>query len=160
MKTAFAWAAVLAIGASHADEPAPPFLKDGLWQHTGTQTVATRTTQINSKACENHATQVKSREMAAALRKRSQCTVKMSHPSSDVYVSEMHCAAGTTPDTTTKGVETYHADSFRIEQHRLVGSQDSLVMSIEGKYLGACPADMKPGDTVLADGTKMNLFQQ
>jgi hypothetical protein len=30
------------------------------------------------------------------------------------------------------------------------------VMIMDSKYLGSCPADMKPGDAVMADGKKIS----
>jgi hypothetical protein len=36
------------------------------------------------------------------------------------------------------------------------GDSESVTI-IDSRYLGSCPADMKPGDTVMADGTKMSL---
>jgi hypothetical protein len=147
--------ALLVCGSGRADEAPAPFLKNGLWQASSTRTSAGKTTQLSSKTCENHQTQQDSHEMAQTLRKRFQCTMKVSQPSAGVYVTENRCAAGPNPGAVTKTTEAYKGDSYRIEQHRMVCSRDNL-MIVEGKYLGACPADMKPGDTVLPDGSKMN----
>jgi hypothetical protein len=147
--------ALLVCGSGRADEAPAPFLKDGLWQTSSTRTSAGKTTQLSAKTCENHQTQQDGHEMAQTLRKRFQCTMKVSQPSAGVYVTADRCAAGPNAGAVTKITEAYKANSYRIEQHRMVGSQDN-VMIVEGKYLGACPADMKPGDTVLPDGSKMN----
>jgi len=36
-------------------------------------------------------------------------------------------------------------------------SGGKMVMVMDGKWLGACPADQKPGDVVLSNGVKVNV---
>jgi len=35
--------------------------------------------------------------------------------------------------------------------------QSQTVTIIDDRFVGSCPADMKPGDAVMGDGKKMNL---
>jgi hypothetical protein len=157
MKIAFAITALLAVSASSADNFQAPFVKDGLWQANTSLTSAGKTTQVSVKICQNHETQQKDQDLSASLRKRFQCTLQVSHPSTGVFIAVNRCAAGPSPGSVTKTTETLQGDTaYRVEQRRTVGSQESVTI-IEGKYLGSCPSDMKPGDTVLPDGRKMNV---
>ena len=64
------------------------------------------------------------------------------------------------PSPTVRAVQKptmiYKGDSsYHMEQH-MTGTSESVTI-IDESYLGSCPADMKPGDVVMANGTKMNL---
>jgi hypothetical protein len=159
MKTVFAVAALLVLSCVRADEFEPPYFKDGLWQANTSRTSEGKTTQTSMKLCQNHETQKKDRDFSASLRKRSQCTFKVSHPTANSYVTEDQCAAGPSPASTSKTTITFQGDTtYRMEMHRVAGTRESI-MIIDAKYLGSCPVDMKPGDAVMADGTKMNTAQ-
>jgi hypothetical protein len=153
MKTALMIAALLLVGTVRADEFEPPYFKDGLWQATTTHNVGGKPTQITLKLCQNRDTQKKDREFSASLRKRSQCTYKVTHPTATTYVTEDQCPAG---KPSTRGTITFtNENAYKMEMHRISGTDDSA-MTIDAKYLGSCPADMKPGDVIMPDGTKMN----
>lgn len=159
MKTAIVLAGLLVLSCARADEFEPPYFKDGLWQSSTSRTSDGKTTQMSMKLCQNHDTQKQEREFSASLRKRSQCTFKVTHPTANSYVTEDQCAAGPSPGSSSKATITFQGDTnYRMEMHRLAGSKES-VMIIEAKYLGSCPAGMKPGDVVMPDGTKMNTAQ-
>jgi hypothetical protein len=153
MKIALAVAALLLAGSCWADEPDLPYFKAGLWQATSSHTAAGKTTQTSMKLCQSRDTQKKDRDFSATLRKNSKCTYKVSHPSANTYVTENQCPAG---QPTSKSTMTFQGDSaYRLEMHQTAGSQES-VMVIDAKYVSSCPADMKPGDVIMPDGTKMN----
>ena len=43
-----------------------------------------------------------------------------------------------------------------MEMHMNVGKTETL-MTMDSRYLGSCPAGMKPGDSVMADGKKISV---
>jgi hypothetical protein len=50
----------------------------------------------------------------------------------------------------------YHTTAQSTFDPPLMGMKGS-VTTVEGKYMGACPAGMQPGDMKLANGTMMNI---
>jgi hypothetical protein len=154
MKIALTIAALLLVGSARADDPQLPYFKEGLWQATTSHSFGGKSTQMILKICQNRDTQNKDRELSASLRKRSQCTYKISHPTPNTYVTEDQCPAG---QPASKGTITFQGDkAYRLEMHRGAGSEQS-VMIVDARYLGSCPADMKPGDVIMPDGTKSNV---
>jgi hypothetical protein len=54
------------------------------------------------------------------------------------------------------GDSAYHTDINFTFDPPLMGRASS-VLAQDAKWLGACPADMKPGDLVMANGMKVNI---
>jgi hypothetical protein len=55
-----------------------------------------------------------------------------------------------------KGNTAYRADARVHSDPPLMGVSNSTATQ-EGKWIGPCPPDMKPGDLVMGNGTKINL---
>jgi hypothetical protein len=144
-------------GGIRADEIQPPFTKDGLWEATTSHTMAGKTTQTTLKMCQSRDTQQKERELSAQLRQKDQCTHTTTQPGPGTYVTEKKCTTGPNAGSTSKSTMTFQGDTaYRLDMHMNRAGTESA-MTIEAKYLGPCPPDMKPGDTVLADGQKINI---
>jgi hypothetical protein len=160
VKTPLIFGAAIAaaiLGNVHADEIQPPFTKDGLWQATTSHTMAGKTNQMTLKICQDHSTQQKDRDLSAQLRAKDQCTHTTSQPGPGVYVVEKKCTIGPNAGSASKSTLTFQGDgAYRLDMHVTGKTGAESVMSIDGKYLGPCPADMKPGDTVMPDGKKIN----
>jgi hypothetical protein len=149
--------AAAVIGSVRADEIQPPFTKDGLWQATTSHTMAGKTTQMTLKMCQNHDTQQKERDMSLQLRQKDQCAHTSTQAGPGVYVSEKKCTTGPNAGSSTKVTMTFQGDTaYRVDVHITSSTGAESAMSVDGKYLGSCPPDMKPGDMVTPDGKKMN----
>ena len=71
-------------------------------------------------------------------------------------MGEMH----TTTHTVTRFTSdvAYHTEADTTMQPPVAGRGQSKVIQ-DGKWVGACPADMQPGDLSMANGMKMNVKQ-
>jgi hypothetical protein len=145
-------------GIAVADEPQLPPLKEGLWE-SHTQMIIQNTKHDSVlKLCRTHQIDKSVKEQSKAigenLRKSRQCTDVITRQSAGSYSSESHCVKD---GSATKTTVTYQGDtSYHMEMHRK-DNQSESVTTIDDKYVGSCPADMKPGDAVMGDGKKFNL---
>ncbi|HTV96365.1 MAG TPA: DUF3617 family protein [Steroidobacteraceae bacterium] len=150
-------AVIGAAAIAGADEVQPPLVKEGLWEASSQHTMFGRTMHTSMKICQTHETQRKEREFAAGIRKQNQCTSQSSQPAPGVYVSESRCASGPAAGTVTRSTTTFQGDgSYRSEIHMTIAGKENVTI-LEAKYVGPCPPDMKPGDTLMPDGRKINV---
>jgi hypothetical protein len=150
-KPAFLGAVLSAwIGIAGADGMKPPPMKDGLWDAHTTQTQQGKTVSDRSvKMCQSKELTRSMQSNAEELRKKNECTSSVTQPSAGTYVEESRCAKGPNAGSVTKVVYTYQGDTAsHTEMHMKVGNSET-VMIIDAKYLGNCPAGMKPGDLVM-----------
>jgi hypothetical protein len=90
------------------------------------------------------------------LRKKNECTSSVTQPSPSTYVEESRCSKGPNAGSVTKITYTYQGDTAsHTEMHTNTGKSET-VMTMDAKYVGSCPAGMKPGDAIMADGTKIS----
>jgi Protein of unknown function (DUF3617) len=160
MRTLFILNAAIAaavIGSVRADDIQPPFTKEGLWQASTSHTMAGKTTQMTMKVCQNRETQQKDRDLSLQLRQKDQCTHTTTLASPGVYVTEKKCTAGPNAGSATKATMTFQGDTaYRVDMHMTSSAGAESAMTIDAKYLGPCPPDMKPGDAILPNGSKLN----
>jgi hypothetical protein len=150
-KPAFLVAALLAwIGIAEADGIKPPPTKDGLWETHSTQTQQGKTVFDKSiKMCQSKETTKSMQSTGEEMRKKDECTSTMTQPSANTYVEESRCAKGPNAGSVTKVVYTFQGDTAsHTEMHMNVGKSET-VMVIDAKYVGGCPAGMKPGDLIM-----------
>lgn len=79
----------------------------------------------------------------------------------DTVTAESECKIGSSTVSTTAvtkfdGDTAYHSDITTYIDPAILGKSDATVTQ-DGKWSGDCPADMKPGDFVLANGIKVNV---
>jgi hypothetical protein len=145
------------IGSVRADEIQPPFTKDGLWQATTAHTTAGKTSQMSLKICQNRDTQQKDRDLSLQVRQKDQCAHTTTLAGPGVYVTEKKCTTGPNAGSSTKATMTFQGDTaYRLDMHMTNSAGAESAMIVDAKYLGPCPPDMKPGDTLLPDGKKLN----
>ena len=155
-----ACAIVLASAAAAvADQPQLPPLKEGLWESHTTMVMQNTKHESVLKVCRTHKTDKAVTDQSKAtgenLRKLRQCTDTITHQSAGSYSSESHCAKD---GSVTKTTVTIQGDtSYHLEMHRK-DSQSESATTIDDKYMGSCPADMKPGDAIMGDGKRFNLI--
>jgi hypothetical protein len=149
--------ATAAIATVRAGDIEPPFTKEGLWEATTSHTAAGKTSQMKMKICQNRDTQQKDRDLSLQLRQKDQCTHTTTLAGTGVYVMEKKCTTGPNAGSATKATMTIQGDgAYRLDMHMTSSAGAESAMIVEAKYLGPCPADMKPGDAVMPDGRKMS----
>jgi hypothetical protein len=138
------------IGMAGADELKPPPTKEGLWETHTTQVQQGKTVSDRSvKMCQSKELTKTSQANGEELRKKNECTSNVTQPSSNTYVEESRCAKGPNAGSVTKVVYTFQGDtSSHTEMHMNVGKSETL-MIMDSKYVGSCPAGMKPGDLIM-----------
>jgi isoleucyl-tRNA synthetase len=155
----FAALGIVVAGLAHADEPQLPFLKDGLWESHIHQTVNGQQTEHTVRMCQTADTQREERAFSASLRQKNQCTYSIKRQSASVYVSENRCQAGALAGTTSKGTMTFQGDTAYRDEVHILQSGNVKTTITEAKYVGACPADMKPGDTIFDNSVRSNISE-
>jgi hypothetical protein len=141
------------IGMARADEFKPPPTKEGLWETHGTHTQEGKTVPDRPvKMCQSNETTKSMQARGEEMRKKNECTSHVTHPSPDTFVEESRCAKGPSAGTVTRVVYTNEGDTAsHTEMHMDAGKAETVVI-IDAKYLGSCPAAMKPGDLMMDDG--------
>jgi hypothetical protein len=145
--------AAASVGLAVADEFKPPPMKDGLWETHSVQTQAGKSVaDISIKMCQSKELMQSTQSLAEEIRKKNQCTSVVSQHSGNTTVEETRCAKGPNAGSVMKGVYSHLGDTAsHIEMHEQKGgAEDVTVMDM--KYLGSCPAGMKPGDVIMPDG--------
>jgi hypothetical protein len=147
------------IAIARAEEPPQlPPLKEGLWEAHTQQIINKNKTESMLRLCRTHeydnSIKASMKQAGENMRKSKQCTETVTRKSANRFLSEMHCDAD---GSVTKVTMTFQGDtSYRMEMHVKNGKSDAATI-INDRYVGPCPADMKPGDAVTGDGRRMNL---
>ncbi|OOG60229.1 DUF3617 family protein [Rhodanobacter sp. C03] len=137
----------LPIGTAHAASTPP--LREGLWQ-SHTQEISSpgnKKTDSISEICRNHAID----EHAESLAKNMKgCTPISENIEGDTLTAEMRCAVGKTvidskSVVTFQGDTAAHSESHTTYTPGLAGMTGDVMIK-DMKYVGSCPAGMKPGD--------------
>jgi len=135
-----------------------PHRKPGLWQVTTTLQGA-RTPPAASKMCIDAQTESTLMNLGQnAVQKM--CSKNSVVVRGNVATMDSVCTFGKTV-MTSHSTATFADATFRNEMHvsynpPLFGKSASI-MTQDGKWMGACPPDMKPGDMILPGGIKMHL---
>jgi hypothetical protein len=156
---AAAAAAIANVGVARADEPQLPFLKDGLWESHIHQTINDQQTEHTVRMCQTADTQRQERAFSASLRQKNQCTYSLKRQSGSVYVSENRCQAGALAGTLSKGTMTFQGDTAYRDEVDILQNGNVKTTVTDAKYVGACPADMKPGDTIFDNSVRSNISE-
>ncbi len=143
------------IGTGSAQAIDMPSSREGLWERhwVTTMTPGNEKTDTTVQLCRDHALDKAAWE---ASRKIPGCTFVKENLSGANYTAEIHCVIGAmTLQETASGV--YRDTSTHTEMHvhytpSLEGKTDESDVT-DFRYLGSCPANMKPGDMKRQDGT-------
>lgn len=138
------------VGTARADEIKPPPTKEGLWETRSAQTQQGKTVPDKPvQMCQSKELTKSMQASAEEIRKKNECTSSVTQPSPNTYVEESRCAKGPNAGSVTKVIYTHQGDTAsHTEMHMNVGKAET-VMVIDAKYLGSCPASMKPGDLMI-----------
>lgn len=145
---------LLLIGAIYAVEV--PSMKEGLWSiHTVTiSSPSGQKTEMNRSICRSHAYDEAAQKKAKAL--EASCKMNVLNGSGSKYISESECTVGGTT-IHTKRTTTLTGDAESRSEETATYSpamegRTGATMTMEQKYVGACPAGMAPGEMMDADG--------
>src|SRR5690348_7899299 len=161
MRSALIIAAAFIVTPALAQDQMPS-RKAGLWEMTMTMEGPGRPPQTMQQ-CIDAATDKSMQDMSAGMRGGS-CSKREMKKVGDTVVFDTVCntAAGT---QTSHGVVsgdfnsayTVKINSKRSGSPQIPNMPAETNMSIAAKWLGACKADQKPGDIIMANGMKMNV---
>ena len=148
----------LAVAAAWAADP--PQMKDGLWSvHTvTTENPGDKKSDQTFSMCRNQAYDKAVREAAKTNQKG--CTWEEKFEPGK-FIANSHCVVGATT-IESKGTTTFSSDTAaHAETHATytppMAGMAEIIMVMDQKYVGACPAGVEPGDRVNADGTVLHL---
>ena len=140
---------------SMAGAAEPPPLKEGLWDVRG-QSVANpgnKVTDYAYRLCRSHAYD---KAMDKIVKNAKDCATSFEDLGGGRYASASRCTAGATV-IESKGTYTYESststrsESFATYDPPYRGKTDEKLIQ-DQRFLGACPAGMKPGDRITAAG--------
>jgi hypothetical protein len=147
-------AAVLTLAVARAADPPP--LKEGLWEIHGhsVENPGGKQTDFTYRLCRNHGFDD---AMNAQAKNAKECNTSFDDQGGGKYSSASTCAVPGTA-IVSNGTYTYEsATSVRSESHATYtpafhGKSEETITE-DQKYVGNCPANMKPGDRLMSDGT-------
>jgi hypothetical protein len=152
-------AALVATAATAQDMPSR---KAGLWEMTMTFEGRGAPPQTMQQ-CIDAATDKSMQDMSAGPRGQS-CSKRETKKVGNTIVFDTVCSMGAGTNTAHGVVsgDFNSAYTVKINSKREGGAPNPNMppetnMTVEAKWLGACKADQKPGDIIMANGMKMNI---
>lgn len=155
-------ASVVLFAASASAQDFPP-RKPGLWQIDMTMPGGPMPQQMQQmKMCIDAATDAEMHKMGMSAAQGMCGKPDISRSGSTLTVNS-NCKVGdvqTTTQAITKftGDTAYHTDVNTKFNPPMQGRAEQK-MAQDAKWVGACPADMQPGDVVMGNGMKVNIKQ-
>ena len=134
-----------------------PSRKPGLWE------VKTSIENVNApdrviRQCIDAATDQMLQSIAGPFNPAS-CPEPIVQSSTNSTTIEFKCTVGGKPATAhsviTGSLDSAYTMTVTAQSDQIAGG--GITMTMEGKWLGACAADQKPGDIVLGNGVKINV---
>lgn len=135
-----------------------PGLKAGLWQTT-VKTSAMTSGSLTSKMCLDDALSKKFQDMGTSNPGKMDCKPVSGSRNGNVIDITTVCKDDSLTVNNQMHMEITGEDSYHqtVTQSYTPELMKPTTSEIDGKYLGACPADMKPGDLDLG-GMKINMY--
>jgi hypothetical protein len=137
-----------------------PYAKEGLWTiHTkDIENPGNKVTERDYSICRNHAYE----DYVRSRSKRSECKTLQENLSGSVFTTENECTLyGTVIHSVGKTVFTgdsaSHTESHSTFAPASFGRTESATI-IDEKYVGSCPTNMQPGDSMTKDGRIVHLW--
>lgn len=148
-------ASLAAVGVAGAVLAADaPHRKPGLWEMTSHSTTSKRG-DISRRICLDRASEQLLNEQAA-MTGEAACSKVETHMSGNQFVARAVCNLGGMK-MTSEAITTFTGDTASITKVHTVfdpplAGKSQSDSEEEAKWLGACPADMQPGDMILTTG--------
>jgi uncharacterized protein DUF3617 len=154
-----AGALVAIAGAQAAGIEDLPKRKPGLWEMTMLSAEGKRGS-MTGRVCIDAATDAALTSFGLGMASQM-CSKRDIRVSGNIATIDMVCKVGESQQTSHSTITYTGNDSYRINMRAhfeppFLGKSDST-MTQAARWTGACPADMKPGDLVMANGMKINL---
>ena len=151
---------LLALAVTEARAARPPQLLEGLWeiQIRSTENPGGKKAEYSFRLCRDHAYDDKQTD--DLVKDNKNCTTKLESLGGDKFSAESRCSVSGIV-IVSKGVSTYqggstvHSESTATYTPPLYGKSGETMIQ-DQRYLGSCPAGMKPGDRMTADGSIMH----
>jgi len=137
-----------------------PARKPGLWEVSMHMDAVNAPTEV-TKLCLDAATDAAMQGLAPTS---SNCGKKEMRRDGDVVTSDSVCKFGGTEMTshavaTFSGDTAYHVEITTQYNPPMKGRGESTITQ-DAKWVGACPADMRPGDVIAPNGMRMNMMER
>jgi hypothetical protein len=134
----------------------PPEVQEGLWEiHSQSiENPGNKKTEFTHRLCRDHAFDRAAIDLA---RNMKDCTTNITNDGANKFSADSRCTVAGTA-IVSKGIATYqgttssHSETHTTYTPALNGKTDEVMIQ-DQKYVGSCPAGMKPGDQMGADGT-------
>jgi hypothetical protein len=149
----------LCLGATPASAIDLPTMKPGLWETSMTRE-GMQQKMTGTKMCMDAATQKEIMDAGMGAMK-SMCTKNDIRREGNRVYTNAECkfgesAAKVSSVTTFTGDTAYHTETKSSYDPPMKGMPTGN-SAVDGRWTGACPAGMQPGDVVLPDGRKVNM---
>jgi hypothetical protein len=137
-----------------------PTRKAGLWELKMLRAGST-TPEITMQHCTDETTDKKMTTQLSPMAKDN-CTKNDTQKTATGYVTDSVCSFnGVTMTSHSEVIGDFNSGySVKVTSHNdgaPAGAPRDTDMTLEAKWLGACPADQKPGDIVMPGGFRMNI---
>jgi len=155
-------ATVLAAGAVQAQDKFAR--KSGLWEVTRTSTLAAEGQKRVLQLCVDQASDDALQQISGGGA-NERCKMDSVRREGDKLLVDAVCTIGQTTKSKTQAVLTGSSDSaYKVESKStyvppLKGKSEGSTV-LEGKWMGACKANQKPGDMILPTGVKVNAADE
>ena len=147
---------LLALAVTGARAANPPQLREGLWeiQIRGTENPGAKKTEYSFRLCRDHAYD---KETDNLVKNNKNCKTKLDSLGGDRFSASSRCSVSgviivSQGVSAYQGGDTVHSESTATYTPPLYGKSDETMIQ-DQRYLGSCPAGMKPGDRMMADGS-------
>ena len=157
-RMSFPLAALLMCAAAAAEgQQEFPGRRPGLWELK----IGSQDREQISKQCIDAGTDARMREMGGQI--GQMCRRISGRLSGDSYVSESECRMAGSLIHSKAAFQgdlscDYRGEIVSTFTPPLMGQSGSTT-SLKARWIGACPAGMKPGDALLPNGAKVNILQ-
>jgi hypothetical protein len=145
---------ILVLGVASAAAAEMPSRKAGLWDMT-TKTPDGRT--ISIQQCVDAKTDAAMQAMSGGMAQRA-CSKRDVQRSGDTITMDSVCTFGGKTMTAHAVISGSFDSSYTMVMTSNSAGMPTRTTTITSKWLGACAADQKPGDMIMANGMKMNLL--
>lgn len=137
-----------------------PTRRAGLWELKMLR-AGSPTPEMTMQHCTDETTDKKMTTQLSPMAKQN-CTRNDTQKTATGYVTDSVCSYGGTTMTSHSEVtgDFNSAYSVKVTSHNEgapAGAPRDTNMTLQAKWLGACPADQKPGDIVMPGGFRMNI---
>ena len=137
-----------------------PHRKPGLWQITSTMKGGPMPA-MTSKYCIDEATEAALMNTGQSMARKS-CTNAATHVSGNTAVMDATCKFGNMTSTTHtvmtfSGNDAYHGETHTRMTPAPTGMPPEMVSTMDARWMGPCPAGMKPGDIVMGNGMRTHF---